>query len=195
MVAFPAGVAPLPGPAQVHVVAAPSPLPTRQSGTLARVQVPADRPVQRRQRRHCHRRGCARVVLLPHVVGAVDFGRSAGLGEQLAVHGGRVPAPQNEVGVQLRGDREPLPLLRAGPSLGTRGGQPAPTVRSDTPTESATSRTWLVVSSPRASRASSRSTACCRASATGTTCPGPACPSSCGTSTASTPPGTPRDRP
>lgn len=125
VVAFPAGVAPLPGPAQVHVVAAPGPLPAGQGRALAAVQVPADRPVQRRKRGRRGGHGPAR--LLPCVVVMIPAcGGGAGLGEEFTVDRGCVPAPQDEPRVQLWGECEALPLLRTGPPLGTRRGQPAP---------------------------------------------------------------------
>lgn len=99
VISLPARIPPQPRPPQMHIMAPPSPLPTSKSRTLPRTQIPANRPRQRRQRRH--RRGAA----------ALSNSRGM-LGHQLPVNRSRVPTPGEKTRMQLRRESEPLPPTR-----------------------------------------------------------------------------------
>ncbi len=117
VIALPARVAPLPRPAQVDIVATTCPLTARQCRPLSRVQVPADRSVQRRQRRH-----------LSHQTRDVGLRTGCGpcLGQQLPVYRGGVPTPPHQPGVDILGDGEMFPLAGVGAALLPGCGQPPP---------------------------------------------------------------------
>lgn len=112
VIRLPAGITPLFGAPQVDIVTPPRALPTRESRALPCIQIKADRPVQRRQRRH-------RIHLA-----SLRGGRGV-LAQQLPVQRGCVPAPRRQTSMQFVSDPKPLPRHRAHTPM-TGGVQPPP---------------------------------------------------------------------
>ena len=87
----------------------PGSLPLGKPSPLPKRQVPAQRPVDRRQRRGSRQPGIGLGPLL-----------------KLAVHGGGVASPQHQQPPDLRGDAEPCPGRRVDVAGGARRSDPPP---------------------------------------------------------------------
>lgn len=108
VIALPHGVAVRRRPLPEHVMRTSRRFPALETGSFPAGQVPADRPVQRGERRH---RGCVRIVGRPL--------------HQLGVDSGGVPAPQRQQPSDLRGDRE-MRRLHPGEAMILPGSGPEP---------------------------------------------------------------------